>query len=44
MIYINGVKASKADIMRLLADLKNGKQRATAHTTKNGNLAIVTKF
>jgi hypothetical protein len=44
MIYINGVKASKADVKRLLADLKNGTQRATAHTTKKGNFAIVTKF
>lgn len=44
MIYINGIKASKADIKRLLADLKNGTQRATAHTTKGGNLAIVTEF
>jgi hypothetical protein len=44
MIYINGVKASKNDIKRLCEDLKNGKQRATAHTTKSGNLAIVTKF
>ena len=44
MIYINGTKASKADLDRLLKDLKTGKQRATAHTTKNGNLAIVTKF
>lgn len=44
MIYINGIKASKADIKRLLQDLKNGTQRATAHTTKSGNLAIVTEF
>lgn len=44
MIYINGIKASKKDIKRLSADLKNGKQRATAHTTKKGNLAIITKF
>ena len=44
MIYINGTKATKNDIKRLTADLKNGKQRATAHTTKRGNLAIVTKF
>lgn len=44
MIYINGIKASKADVKRLLADLKNGKQRATAHTTKGGNLAIITEF
>ena len=44
MIYINGVKASKADIKRLIEDLKNGTQRAKAHTTKNGNLAITTEF
>jgi hypothetical protein len=44
MIYINGTKATKADIARLLADLKNGTQRATAHTTKSGNLAITTEF
>jgi hypothetical protein len=44
MIYINGIKATKSDIKRLLQDLKNGKQRATAHTTKSGNLAIVTEF
>lgn len=44
MIYINGIKATKADIKRLLADLKNGTQRATAHTTKSGALAIITEF
>lgn len=44
MIYINGTKASKKDIKRLLQDLKNGTQRATAHTTKGGALAIVTEF
>ena len=44
MIYINGTKATKNDIKRLLKDLKNGTQRATAHTTKNGNFAIVTKY
>ena len=44
MIYINGTKATKSDIARLLADLKNGTQRATAHTTKSGNFAIVTEF
>lgn len=44
MIYINGIKASKADIKRLLSDLKAGKQRATAHTTKGGALAIITEF
>lgn len=44
MIYINGTKATRADLARLLEDLKNGKQRATAHTTKKGNFAIVTEF
>lgn len=44
MIYINGIRASQNDIKRLLADLKNGTQRATAHTTKNGNFAIITEF
>lgn len=44
MIYINGIRATKADIKRLLQDLKNGKNRATAHTTKSGNLAIITEF
>jgi hypothetical protein len=44
MIYINGTKASRADFARLLEDLRNGKQSATAHTTKGGALAIVTEF
>lgn len=44
MIYINGHRASRADLARLLQDLKNGTQRATAHTTKGGALAIVTEF
>jgi hypothetical protein len=44
MIYINGTKATKSDIKRLLQDLKNGKQTATAHTTKGGALAITTEF
>jgi hypothetical protein len=44
MIYINGHRASKADLARLIEDLKNGKQSATAHTTRRGALAIVTEF
>jgi hypothetical protein len=44
MIYINGHRASRADLARLLQDLKSGKQSATAHTTKGGALAIVTEF
>jgi hypothetical protein len=42
MIYINGKKATKADIKRLTADLKSGKQRANGHITKKGFLAITT--
>jgi hypothetical protein len=44
MIYINGHRATRADLARLLEELKKGKQRATAHTTKSGALAIVTEF
>lgn len=44
MIYINGIRASKDDIKTLLKWLKDGKTTATAHTTKKGNLAIVTDF
>lgn len=44
MIYINGHRASRADFARLLQDLQNGTQTATAHTTKGGALAIVTTF
>ena len=42
MIYINGTKASKQDIKILIKNIKNGKTRAIAHTTKKGNFAIVT--
>ena len=42
MIYINGTKASQEDFARLLQDLANGTQTATAHTTKKGALAFVT--
>jgi hypothetical protein len=44
MIYINGHRASRADFARLLEDLKNGTQTATARTTRGGALAIVTEF
>lgn len=44
MIYINGIKASAKDFARLLQDLRNGTQRAKAHTTKTGALAISTRF
>lgn len=44
MIYINGIKASRADLARLLADIRKGTQKATAHTTKGGALAITTEL
>ena len=44
MIYINGIKATKSDLKRLSEDLKNGKQRAKAHTTKHGAFAITAEF
>jgi hypothetical protein len=42
--YINGIKASNDDLWRLFEDLVHRKNSATAHTTKSGNLAIVTEF
>lgn len=42
MIYINGTKANKKDLKKLLEWIKKGKTRAKAHTTKKGNFAIVT--
>ena len=44
MIYINGKKATWNDFRRLIQDLKNGTQRAQAHTTKKGALAITTEL
>ena len=44
MIYINGIKASKKDIEALKKALAQGKNTATIHITKRGNLAINTNF
>lgn len=44
MIYINGIKASKKDLDALKKALTQGKNLATIHTTKKGNLAIKTNF
>lgn len=44
MIYINGTRATRNDFHRLLQDLAKGKNKATAHTTKKGALAIVTEL
>ena len=43
MTYINGIKASKADLERLAKDLENGGE-VEIKTTKKGNTAITTKF
>lgn len=42
--YINGIRASRNDLWRLLEDLAYHKTSATAHTTKSGALAIITEF
>lgn len=42
MIYINGIRASKKDLARLLKDLAEKRTEASAHTTKKGALAITT--
>lgn len=44
IVYINGTRATKADRARLENDLKSGRQRATAHTTKAGAIAIKTTY
>lgn len=44
MIYINGIRATKKDLQTLLKWIRAGKTTATAHTTKKGNLAIITEF
>jgi hypothetical protein len=44
MIYINGIRASRADLRALLQWIKAGKTTATARTTKAGALAITTSF
>ena len=44
IVYINGTRATKADRARLENDLKSGRQRATARTTKAGAIAIKTTY
>ena len=45
MIYINGVKATKADIERLNEDIANGKNAIKeTHETPKGATAITTEF
>lgn len=42
MIYINGRRASKKDLLKLFDDVKKGAQKITAHITKKGATAIKT--
>lgn len=42
MIYINGIKATKEDFEMLEKWTKEGKTKATAKTTKDGNIEITT--
>ena len=45
MIYINGVKASAADVRRLREDIRKGKNRIISkRKTKKGATAIKTEF
>jgi hypothetical protein len=41
IVYINGIKASLADIRRLMKDMSSGLS-ATCHITKKGAIAFVT--
>jgi hypothetical protein len=42
-IYINGIKASKTDKRQLESDIKAGKVKVSAKTTKKGNIAYKTE-
>jgi hypothetical protein len=44
IVYINGIKASKKDLARLESELKAGRQKAYAKTTRKGNIAYRTEF
>lgn len=45
MIYINGHRASRADLARLFEDIKNGKNAIKEHhKTAKGAEAITTEF
>lgn len=41
-IYINGIKASKKDLARLIENLNNGSVQVTITRTAKGNLSIKT--
>ena len=41
-VYINGIKATRADIASLVERCRAGMERVTYHITKRGNIAFVT--
>jgi hypothetical protein len=43
-IYINGVRASRADLERLAEEIKAGRTAATVKRTRAGAIAITTTF
>lgn len=43
IVYINGIKASQADIRRLIKDIARGMD-VTRHYTYKGNLAFITNY
>lgn len=43
IIYINGIKASRADLEQLKADILSGKTNARTYRTRRGYLAIITE-
>ena len=43
IVYINGIKASQADIHRLMKDIARGMD-VQKHETKKGNVAFVTNY
>ena len=43
-IYINGIRASKKDLERLVEEIRAGRTAATVKRTRAGAIAITTTF
>lgn len=41
-VYINGVRATRADVAALVERWREGIERVTYHITPRGNIALVT--
>lgn len=41
-VYINGVRATRADVAALVERWRAGMERVTYHITPRGNIALVT--